>query len=190
MNDQPQTTPVNPAYMPNGALNFFVSLVPGAGQMYQGLLQRGVMLMALFAGFIALTSFFSSLPIYSGIRSLLIGVAVTGIVVTYFYSFFDSMRTCRLIRAGIQMQDYLGVLDHPFTMQMPKVAGRGRTVLGVLLVVAGALSLLSLLINRYLSRDFVEQYLRPVLEVTIPLIFLVLGAALLFKGRKANNKQA
>ena len=43
----------------NGFWNLCFSLIPGAGQMYQGFLKRGVSIMALFFGWLMLCAFFA-----------------------------------------------------------------------------------------------------------------------------------
>ena len=60
-------------------LTFFWSLLPGAGQMYLGLMRRGVSLMALFFGAIAVSGWLN------------IGLFLFAIPVIWFYAFFDSM---------------------------------------------------------------------------------------------------
>ncbi len=173
----------NPAYMPNRGLNFLMSLIPGAGHMYQGLMRRGVLLMALFAGAITLAAVFSELNIY-GVGGILVGASITAIVVVYFFSFFDSMRTCRLIRSGV----YLGNTEQDLLMELPSVkfaqGGRGRTIAGVACVVIGALGICGYLINEFVPHEWIHYYVRPALNVLVPLAFLAAGVVLLAKGKK------
>lgn len=183
MNEQPNIPQENPTYMPNKTLNFFISFVPGAGQMYQGLLQRGAILMAIFSGCIALTAFFGSLRLW-GVQAILIGLSVTGIVITYFYSFFDSMRTCRLIRCGVWMSDKQGALDAALALPQFDLARKGRTAAGVILIVIGAFGAASFALNNFIPREILDAYLRPLLEAVVPLAFLIVGLVLLIKGRR------
>ena len=172
----------SPAYMPSRGLNFLLSLMPGAGHMYQGLMRRGVLLMALFACAITLAAVFSHLNIY-GLGGILVGAAITAIVVLYFFSFFDSMRTCRLIRSGV----YLGNREQDLLLELPSVkfaaAGRGRKVLGIVLVIIGALGLFGYLVSEFIPDEWVWYYVRPALNVLLPLAFLVAGIVLLVKGK-------
>ncbi|MDE6615889.1 MAG: hypothetical protein K2K35_04930, partial [Lachnospiraceae bacterium] len=65
----------------NQFFNFFISCVPGAGQMYQGFLKRGTSLMTIF--FIEI--------FLAGIVN--IDWLLLGLPVIWSYSFFDSMNT-------------------------------------------------------------------------------------------------
>lgn len=65
----------------NQFFNFFISCVPGAGQMYQGFLKRGTSLMAIF--FIEI--------FLAGIVN--IDWLLLGLPIIWSYSFFDSMNT-------------------------------------------------------------------------------------------------
>ena len=63
----------------NGFFNFWCSLVPGCGQMYQGFLRRGLSIMTIFFGVIFVMYFF---------RMDAIGL---GLPVIWAYGFFDSI---------------------------------------------------------------------------------------------------
>ncbi len=150
--------------------------------MYQGLMRRGVLLMVLFAGAITLAAVFDSLNM-AGVGGIFTGAAITAIFVVYFFSFFDSMRTCRLIRAGV----YMGFQEQDLLLEMPQVkfmqSGRGRKIAGVICVAIGALGIVSYLVNVFVPHDWVHYYLRPALNVLVPLAFLVAGVVLLAKGK-------
>lgn len=177
----------NSAYMPNSLLNFLVSFVPGAGQMYQGLMQRGVVLMLFFAVGIATSAFFSSLNIW-GIRSLFISMSVTCTIIVYLYSFFDSMRTCRLIRSGAQIDDALSNLNSKIELPQVDFKERGKTLAGAVLVVIGGLGIVSFVLSNMVPYWIVDTYVRPAMEALIPAALFIVGVALLVKGRKQKNK--
>lgn len=63
----------------NGFLNFCFSLLPGAGQMYQGYMKRGVSVMTLFFGWLCVVS-------YVRLDGLLFFVPVI-----WFFGFFDAL---------------------------------------------------------------------------------------------------
>lgn len=71
-------------------LTFFWSLLPGAGQMYLGLMRRGVSLMTFFFGTIALSGWLN------------IGLFLFAIPVIWFYAFFDSMNLGSLPYEALQ----------------------------------------------------------------------------------------
>ena len=72
----------------NGILTLLFACVPGAGQMYQGYMKRGLSLITMFCLFIIVGS-------ATGLDAL-----VVGCIVVYMYSFFDTfnLRRCRLIQ--------------------------------------------------------------------------------------------
>ncbi len=63
----------------NGFLNFCFSLLPGAGQMYQGYMKRGVSIMTLFFGWLCVVS-------YVRLDGLLFFIPVI-----WFFGFFDAL---------------------------------------------------------------------------------------------------
>jgi TM2 domain-containing membrane protein YozV len=71
----------------NSFLTFLFSLVPGGGQMYMGLMKRGMQIMALFFATFTLT-------VVLDIPS--IGVPL--ILLVWFYNFFDTIHIRRSFR--------------------------------------------------------------------------------------------
>ena len=63
----------------NGILTLLFACIPGAGQMYQGYMKRGLSLITMFCLFIILGS-------TTGLDAL-----VVGCIVVYMYSFFDTL---------------------------------------------------------------------------------------------------
>ena len=91
----PQTPPpfVPPAPVKQTKNKFwtvFWSFIPGAGQMYHGLMKRGISLMALFAGVIAVAAF-----TYLAALTFLLPVI-------WFYSFFDTLNRIHMTLPELQ----------------------------------------------------------------------------------------
>ena len=63
----------------NGILTLLFACIPGAGQMYQGYMKRGLSLITMFCLFIILGS-------TTGLDALVVGGSVV-----YMYSFFDTL---------------------------------------------------------------------------------------------------
>lgn len=72
---------------------FVLSLLPGAGYMYLGLIKRGGFVMSIF---------FLAIYLISAVRINVIGFLIPIIFCT---SFFDSFRILKLIRMGVDVQD-------------------------------------------------------------------------------------
>ena len=111
--------------MKNGILTFFFAFVPGAGQMYQGYMKRGLSLITMFCLFVAAGS--------------LLGPLVVGCAIVWMYSFFDTFNLRAQIGAGTApADDYLVHINwhdkrmERFMMDSHKLLGWGLIALGAL----------------------------------------------------------
>ena len=78
--------------MKNGILTFIFAFCPGAGQMYQGYMKRGLSLITMFCLFIVI-----------GVSTL--EVLTIGCVIVWMYSFFDTFNLRAQIGAGTAPED-------------------------------------------------------------------------------------
>jgi len=111
--------------MKNGILTFFFAFVPGAGQMYQGYMKRGLSLITMFCLFVAAGS--------------LLGPLVVGCAIVWMYSFFDTFNLRAQVGAGTApADDYLVHINwhdkrmDQFMMDSHKLLGWGLIALGAL----------------------------------------------------------
>ena len=79
--------------MKNGILTFIFAFCPGAGQMYQGYMKRGLSLITMFCLFIVI-----------GVSTL--EVLTVGCVIVWMYSFFDTFNLRAQIGAGTAPEDH------------------------------------------------------------------------------------
>ena len=80
----------------NGILTLLFACIPGAGQMYQGYMKRGLSLITMFCLFIIVGS-------ATGLDAL-----VVGCIVVYMYSFFDTFNLrAQFIAGTAPADDYL-----------------------------------------------------------------------------------
>ena len=92
----------------NGFLTFCFSFIPGAGQMYQGYMKRGLSQVTAFVLLIALgAGLFGPIAVFAA--------------VVYMYSFFDSLNLRSQLKMGICPPD-----EYQF-----KLVGWGLVLLGV-----------------------------------------------------------
>ena len=89
---RPMPVPVQPRQTKNKFLTVLWALIPGAGQMYQGLMRRGVMVMSLFAGSIVL------------LMLLQMSELVFVLPVIWFYSFFDTINRLNMTTEELRQQ--------------------------------------------------------------------------------------
>ena len=81
----------------NGILTLLFAFIPGAGQMYQGYMKRGLSLVLMAAAI--------------GMASVLIPPVVFTLLVVFMYSFFDTFNLRAQISMGTAPEDdYLGRL--------------------------------------------------------------------------------
>ena len=112
--------------MKNGILTFIFAFCPGAGQMYQGYMKRGLSLITMFCLFIA-------------IGASTLGVLTIGCVIVWMYSFFDTFNLLVQISAGTAPEDdYLVHINwndkrmEQFMLDSHKLLGWGLIALGAL----------------------------------------------------------
>ena len=111
--------------MKNGILTFICAFCPGAGQMYQGYMKRGLSLITLFCCF-------------AGAGALL-NILLMGMPIVWMYSFFDTFNLRAQLGAGnAPADDYLVHVNwkdrrmEQFLMDSHKLVGWGLIALGVL----------------------------------------------------------
>ena len=78
--------------MKNGILTFIFAFCPGAGQMYQGYMKRGLSLITMFCLFVVI-----------GVSTL--QVLTIGRAIVWMYSFFDTFNLRAQIGAGTAPED-------------------------------------------------------------------------------------
>ena len=104
----------------NGILTLLFACIPGAGQMYQGYMKRGLSLITMFCLFIIVGS-------ATGLDAL-----VVGCIVVYMYSFFDTFNLrAQIIAENAPADDYLVHINwkdkrmQDFMMDSHKLLGWG-----------------------------------------------------------------
>ena len=109
----------------NGILTFLFAFVPGAGQMYQGYMKRGLSLITMFCLFIIVGS------------ATALDALVVGCIVVYMYSFFDTFNLrAQIIAENAPADDYLVHINwkdkrmQQFMMDSHKLLGWGLIALG------------------------------------------------------------
>ncbi len=132
-----------------------LSLLPGAGYMYLGLMNRGLQAMVLFFGSIFLASVVN--------LGALIGLVVPVLV---FYSIFDSLQLASRMNEGLFIEDrpYIDIGNPNW-----------QNILGYILIGLGALALLYNILPYTIIPGWIVSRLIP------PLIIIAIGAYLLYR---------
>ena len=127
----------------NGFWNLCFSLIPGAGQMYQGFLKRGVSIMALFFGWLMLCAFFA------------VEECMVFAPVIWFFGFFDSLHRNSLTEVErAELKDgFIFIHDDDVeNLNLKKF----RIPVAILLIFLGSYSLLQLAVGWMVDAGFLH----------------------------------
>ncbi|WP_432662053.1 B-box zinc finger protein [Wukongibacter baidiensis] len=156
-------------------LAFIFSLVPGAGQMYLGLMKRGLQLMVLF-----------TIPIIVGNIFYFDGWFIILNVIVWFYSFFDCLHIRRDINEGKAIKDEL-----IYDISMIDVKELNYKHLGIGLIAVGGVVILNnglselgrFIYNHFSYGDDFHRLFRFIRQSSFPVLLIIVGVYLLKKSR-------
>lgn len=154
---------------------FCTSLIPGAGQMYQGHMRRGISIMLVFV-LIAAFSVFTN-----------IAEAAFILPVIWFYAFFDSMNN-----SGLTIDELRAIEDKPIinieTLKKFDNSGilnfkGGSVVLGAVIIFIGATMLYRTLIMPIINNLWNIDVIPPVVYYTaVRIPALLIGVVIILIG--------
>ena len=113
--------------MKNGILTFIFAFCPGAGQMYQGYMKRGLSLITMFCLFIMAGAL-------TGLDPLIVGCPIV-----WMYSFFDTFNLRAQILADAAPEDDYLVHFDPRDRRLARALLDSHKLVGWLLIAFGAL---------------------------------------------------
>ena len=138
----------------NGILTLLFACIPGAGQMYQGYMKRGLSLITMFCLFIILGS-------TTGLDAL-----VVGCIVVYMYSFFDTLNLRAQLAAEKAPEDDYLVHFNWHDARMTQFMGESHKLVGWGLIALGAIVFYNNIIMRVLGDVMSVSYT----HLTLPTI--------------------
>lgn len=152
----------------NSVWLFFCSLMPGAGYMYLGLMQRGVEAMLLFMAGIVI-------PVWVNMPTLCALI----IVPLWFYCFFDTFYQRNNLEAGLDIDDH-GLVN------LLNWVNHNYHLLGIGLIGLGILALLNTLGQdlAYSANAIIKQVTQQIQGYLPPILLIAAGIYLL---RKTKN---
>lgn len=166
----------------NGFLTLCFSFFPGAGQMYQGYMKRGLSQVILFV-----------IPLIVGSFLFPIVMVFSGVV--YMYSFFDSLNLRAQLRQGTAPPDAL-LLNWDGGEDLTRILDRRHHLIGWALVILGVAGLYQSFVSPWLYRlvdiigwdtalgQLVNQIVRGIPALAVGLVFIGLGVWLIRGGRR------
>lgn len=123
----------------NGILTLLFACIPGAGQMYQGYMKRGLSLITMFCLFIILGS------------TTRLDALVVGCIVVYMYSFFDTLNLRAQLAAEKAPEDDYLVHFNWHDARMTQFMGESHKLVGWGLIALGAIVFYNNIIMRVLG---------------------------------------
>lgn len=111
----------------NGILTLLFALIPGAGEMYQGYMKRGLSVITMFS---------LSVAIGAGMD---IGIFYFAMPVIYMYSFFDTFNLRAQISMGTAPEDDYLVHFDPKDKKLVQLMADSHKLLGWALIAMGAM---------------------------------------------------
>lgn len=157
-------------------LTFCYSLVPGAGQMYQGFMKRGVSIMILFMSVIALAAMIGA------------PVLVLPLPVIFAYSFFDTFNIRNKVNENLKDEYIWNNVDEFKKIGNIKEGNKGR-IIGILFIVLGIYLMLNTVVLRLVSRYdivFLEIAVRTFLQYFPPILIAI---SCVYMGIKLVNRK-
>lgn len=149
------------------------SLIPGCGQMYMGMMNRGLQLLTAFVGI------------------FILGVLTDGVIIAlgaiiWFYSFFDSLNMRRRILIGEIVKD-----DpiYPLNIEAinPKYLGYGLVALGGWAILKSMISLVERVVRSIFGSRFPIFWINDIHRSIIPLALLIGGIILIRRAKYAEQ---
>ncbi len=158
---------------------FIFSFIPGGGQMYLGLMRKGLSIMFLFALVIAVASF------------LQLGFLFILLPVIWFYSFFDTMNLKAYTQEEILAMDdrFIFDLDGMLKGDWKAALQKRHLLAGGICIFIGIYILFVSFINPILYRldhvpEWVYTVIRQLPTLAIAIIIVCLGLYLIRGGKK------
>lgn len=161
-------------------LTFCFALIPGVGQMYQGLMKKGMSLMTMFFGVIAF-----SIALYFPALLFLLPII-------WFYSFFDAINRMNFSLAELSIVEDKFIPDIKLndTGKFNELLKNRHVFLGWTAIILGVYAFVALIINNnifiYNSIPYeVMRFIRhTVPSMIIPVICIIIGVKLISGSKK------
>ncbi len=155
----------------NKVYTAILSIVPGAGHMYLGLMKKGLQFMFLFFGVIMLTDLIYSARSFSVLT-----------IVVWFYSFFDAYHTRKKLERGKIVEEDL-FKELKFSDIRPKYLG------AVLIILGGVVLIQQVIVQTFsLGIFIIPTYVKAaILDALFPLLLVGIGIFILRHIRVKNK---
>lgn len=169
-------------------LTFIFAMGFGAGQMYQGQMRRGVSIMALFFGIVAI-----SVGLYASAAAFILPVI-------WFYAFFDCINKMNYTVEELKMinDDYIFNIKPSKNESISSLLEKRHLFLGMGLVTVGVYALLSKIVHSEFLYRLIDERVYQIItyifnfipKMAIPIIITFIGIKLITGGKsKADSSK-
>lgn len=173
--------------IPNSALTFLFSLVPGAGHMYLGLMNKGFTLLVLFFASIGLTVLFNA----SILRFFTIFFGLS-IPLIWVYSFMDCINSRKLLCKNEHLSDLdITLLQKRFSLPNISFDINIKRFIAIVIILISASSLLDNsihMLDHYFEFHLYREIREFISEILVPILFIGFGIFILTKNSKTTKK--
>lgn len=163
-------------------LTFCFSVVPGAGHMYLGLINKGLILMSMFFSVVVGLSIFGEITY---IHWLLPTIGIPLYIICVSYSVFDSLSAAYDINTGKTVIDSNEIeFAKVFAVIKDKIVCRKR-IIGFFFILIGFIGIFNVCgrtVNSILAKYF-DMYIPSFANIFFPVLLVVLGCYLIRKGQ-------
>jgi TM2 domain-containing membrane protein YozV len=175
----PAGHPTHAAHRDSRLVAALLSIIPGAGHMYLGLIGKGFALMGLLISFVFLVVLYSD---STGMYWITAYLVPTISLLLMSYAIFDTLAIADALRSGRKRE------ADPIMDSIAERVLLNRRAAGYTILIAGAIGVLDFFekvlgatVRTYLGTEV------PVTAIVVPLVLLAVGLRLLVKGRKARK---
>ncbi|MBM7871036.1 TM2 domain-containing membrane protein YozV [Clostridium pascui] len=163
----------------SSVLTFLAALIPGVGYMYLGLMKKGLEALAIYL---------LIEPVFG-----IIGLGLAGIlkIIFWFYTFIDTFNLANRIDRGEIIMDSSFIMDK-FSNNNGTISNNFQAnskklwnAIGILFIIIGIMAIL----DKTLVGLDIYYYVKSVMnKFLVPIILVLFGVYILFKGNKQNFK--
>lgn len=167
-------------------LTFLFAMGFGAGQMYQGKMKRGVSIMALSFGIIAISV------------GLYVSAAAFILPVIWFYAFFDCINKMNYTVEELKMvnDDYIFNIKPSKNESISSLLEKRHLFLGIGLVTVGVYVFLSMIVRSDFLYSLIDEGVYKIIayifefipRMAIPIIITIIGIKLITGGKSKANE--
>jgi len=163
---------------------FCLGVVPGAGHLYLGLINKGMSLMSFYFGVL-----FSLLVLENILHMSWLSILIAPLsILCIFYSVFDALATMNDLNSGRAVSDSSFIGSNIDFDNIREIISTRKKTIGYMFVIVGLIGVINIALDAI--SEFIREYLHFEIyfsfsSLLIPVLLIVFGVYLLKKSRDA-----